>query len=140
MLLLHHASAGVSAPQRVERGGSMEMRDERLAVLRRRLEDERADLQAQIDSLDAASRTDQGDDGDSSNISDEATDLVIRERNLVVRNNTQDLLRRVQAALTRLESGSYGTCARCGAEIPTERLEVLPHATMCVSCQAKAET
>lgn len=118
----------------------MEMRDERLAVIRRRLEAERADLQVQLDSLDAASRTDQSDDGDSSNISDEASDLVIRERNLVVRNNTQDLLTRVNAALRRLESGAYGICARCGAEIPTERLEVLPHATMCVSCQAKAES
>jgi DnaK suppressor protein len=38
-------------------------------------------------------------------------------------------------ALRRMAEGSYGTCERCTAAIPLERLEVLPHARFCVSCQ-----
>jgi RNA polymerase-binding transcription factor DksA len=37
-------------------------------------------------------------------------------------------------ALRRIEQGSYGTCESCGATIPAERLEVVPHARTCVSC------
>jgi DnaK suppressor protein len=38
-------------------------------------------------------------------------------------------------ALRRMAEGSYGTCERCTAAIPLERLEVLPHARFCVPCQ-----
>jgi DnaK suppressor protein len=38
-------------------------------------------------------------------------------------------------ALRRIAEGSYGTCEGCGASIPPERLEILPHARFCVPCQ-----
>ncbi|MFC6023695.1 TraR/DksA family transcriptional regulator [Plantactinospora solaniradicis] len=38
-------------------------------------------------------------------------------------------------ALRRMAEGSYGTCERCTADIPLERLEILPHARFCVPCQ-----
>ena len=38
-------------------------------------------------------------------------------------------------ALRRMAEGRYGTCERCTAPIPLERLEVLPHARFCVPCQ-----
>ncbi len=38
-------------------------------------------------------------------------------------------------ALRRMAAGSYGTCERCTAAIPLQRLEVLPHARFCVPCQ-----
>jgi DnaK suppressor protein len=40
----------------------------------------------------------------------------------------------IDAALARIEDGSYGTCASCGAAIPRERLEFRPHAVGCVGC------
>ena len=48
------------------------------------------------------------------------------------------LLSRVQeidAALERIDAGTYGTCVQCGAAIPAERLEFRPYAACCVSCQ-----
>ena len=48
------------------------------------------------------------------------------------------LLRRVEeidAALDRIDAGTYGTCVHCGTAIPPERLEFRPHAAGCVSCQ-----
>ena len=40
----------------------------------------------------------------------------------------------IDAALTRIENGDYGICAKCGEEIPVERLKALPYATTCVKC------
>ena len=42
----------------------------------------------------------------------------------------------IRAALARIESGSYGTCRRCGEPIAAARLRVLPTAVDCVSCAA----
>ncbi len=40
----------------------------------------------------------------------------------------------VDAALTRLDDGTYGACAVCGRQIPPARLAVRPTATTCVGC------
>jgi DnaK suppressor protein len=44
----------------------------------------------------------------------------------------------IDAALGRLADGSYGTCVRCGRDIPAERLEFRPSAAGCVACQQPA--
>ena len=44
----------------------------------------------------------------------------------------------IDAALARIEAGSYGTCISCGMHIPEERLEFRPFAAACVSCQERA--
>ena len=41
----------------------------------------------------------------------------------------------IDAALSRIEAGRYGTCDRCGATSPAERLELRPFAATCVACQ-----
>ena len=46
-------------------------------------------------------------------------------------------LRGVDAALDRIASGRYGTCARCGEDIAEARLEAVPHAALCQSCHAE---
>jgi DnaK suppressor protein len=38
------------------------------------------------------------------------------------------------SALLRLDAGMYGTCEQCRRPIPSERLEAIPHARLCVSC------
>jgi DnaK suppressor protein len=45
----------------------------------------------------------------------------------------------IENALERIEDGDYGTCERCGERIPQARLQALPYATTCVSCQRSAE-
>jgi RNA polymerase-binding protein DksA len=56
------------------------------------------------------------------------------EKDLSVDANTEDLLRKAENALERLERGEYGICESCGTAIPLARLEVLPYTTMCVEC------
>jgi len=45
----------------------------------------------------------------------------------------------IQCALARIEDGSYGSCERCEEPIPAKRLEALPSARFCVSCQSAKE-
>lgn len=48
-------------------------------------------------------------------------------------------LKQIDRALSRLESGEYGECEICLGKIPLSRLQVLPYATMCISCQREVE-
>ncbi|GAB6875869.1 TraR/DksA C4-type zinc finger protein [Thermaerobacter litoralis] len=50
------------------------------------------------------------------------------------RRDIQRALHDIDAALARLEDGTYGYCQRCGRPIPRERLEVLPATPFCVEC------
>ena len=43
----------------------------------------------------------------------------------------------IDEALQRITDGSYGTCVRCAAAIPVERLEFRPFAAACVACSAR---
>ncbi|MEK8072369.1 TraR/DksA family transcriptional regulator [Rhodococcoides navarretei] len=48
--------------------------------------------------------------------------------------DTESELRDIDAAESRLSTGTYGSCERCGGEIPAIRLEALPAARRCVHC------
>jgi phage/conjugal plasmid C-4 type zinc finger TraR family protein len=63
---------------------------------------------------------------------------VERDRLVVVASEAQARVVEIDAALARVESGSYGLCEACGKPIPEARLEVLPEATLCVSCKTGA--
>ena len=49
----------------------------------------------------------------------------------------QDTIAEVDAALARVDAGTYGRCVTCGAEIPEERLELRPFAERCVACSSR---
>ncbi len=48
----------------------------------------------------------------------------------------QQEIRMINAALARVADGSYGECARCGAQIASKRLDVLPYTPFCSDCAA----
>jgi DnaK suppressor protein len=48
-------------------------------------------------------------------------------------------LRLVDAALARIDAGTYGQCVDCGVDIPVARLQAAPHASRCIACQEKTE-
>jgi DnaK suppressor protein len=48
-------------------------------------------------------------------------------------------LRRIAAALNRIEAGDYGYCVRCGEEIALPRLELDPAAALCIQCASQDE-
>ena len=58
-------------------------------------------------------------------------------REVAIRNLDREskLLKEVQAALNRIEEGTFGVCLRCEEDIPEKRLKALPWAAYCVGCQ-----
>ncbi len=65
-------------------------------------------------------------------LADTASETFERELDEGLEEDAARQLREVEAALGRIEAGSYGTCEVCGKPIPEERLEAIPWATLCV--------
>lgn len=54
-----------------------------------------------------------------------------------LRNELMTRLQSIGRALFQIKKGKYGFCENCGKMIPTERLGIVPTATLCVQCEAK---
>ena len=65
-----------------------------------------------------------------------ATQVFEQQRDLALRDRAIQQLELVDAALVRLDGGTFGTCVRCGEPIAPARLEALPWAAHCIGCQA----
>lgn len=108
--------------------------------IRKRLEDERQELRGQQEALLYGNDDQEHDHGMSQHSADYATDLFLRDRNLALQRNAEDLIGQIDAALSRLGDGSYGICERCGQPIAAERLEAKPYAAYCIGCQSLIES
>jgi DnaK suppressor protein len=72
-------------------------------------------------------------------MADTATETVEREIGNTLEEHDERLLVAIDAALGRIEDGTYGKCVNCGAQIPVERLEAMPWATLCIDCKRLEE-
>jgi DnaK suppressor protein len=63
------------------------------------------------------------------------------ERELAIRNLDREtnLLRNVRGALARIEDGSFGVCLHCEEDINPKRLNAVPWAPYCITCQEMAD-
>ncbi|MCZ6519573.1 MAG: TraR/DksA C4-type zinc finger protein [Actinobacteria bacterium] len=109
---------------------------------RKRLEEEKTRLEGLVEEyereLEVARLTESSSDRSPDPGNAEASSLKLEyAKELSIEQNTLDLMRKVDHALTRVKTGDYGICENCGAAIPIERLDVLPYSTLCVECAAK---
>ena len=72
-------------------------------------------------------------------LADHASDLLDRELDESLEENADHVIREIDAALARIDAGTYGLCSACGAPIPEERLSAVPYATLCVDDRRKLE-
>lgn len=63
------------------------------------------------------------------------------ERELAIRNldRESNLLRNVRGALARIEEGNFGVCLHCEEDINPKRLNAVPWAPYCITCQEMAD-
>jgi RNA polymerase-binding transcription factor DksA len=61
------------------------------------------------------------------------------EVDLILMQNEEQLLAEANAALARIEAGTFGLCAQCYKEIPKRRLDAFPYARYCVACSRAIE-
>jgi len=73
-------------------------------------------------------------------IADKAANSYTKEFLFSLSNTERDLLLHVDAAISRLESRRFGVCAVCAEDMNQKRLEAVPWARLCLSCQEKQES
>lgn len=69
-------------------------------------------------------------DYDDNDPADGATELFIREQDMALVGNAEEILAKINRALEKLDEGTYGLSDQSGEVIPTERLEAIPYATL----------
>ena len=64
-----------------------------------------------------------------------ADEMEMYESNLAIDESMKMELEKIDAALSRIEKGTYGKCSNCQKEIPLERLLAYPQADTCLDCK-----
>jgi RNA polymerase-binding protein DksA len=72
-------------------------------------------------------------------LAETATATLGREIDYTLGENSGHVLAAIDAALKRIDDGTYGTCTSCGDQIRYERLEASPWASLCIDCKRRAE-
>ncbi len=105
------------------------------------LERERATYLEQASSLQAeaellVTEMEPGDIQFDEESGEGGTVAVDRERDLTLSAQALEAVAEIEAALAKIENGSYGVCESCGELIPKLRLEALPYARLCMACKS----
>jgi len=102
-----------------------------LSAIRATLEVERARLVAELgEPIQAPGQMTYGSQASA------ASQVFEQQRDLALRDRAEQQLALVDAAISRLDDDTFGTCLRCGRPIAPERLGALPWAAHCIDCQS----
>ena len=76
---------------------------------------------------------------DPKDLADIASDDI--DRKMIEALGSQELkrLNLIESALSRIKEGKYGRCIKCNMPIPSDRLETIPYALMCIECKSEEE-
>jgi RNA polymerase-binding protein DksA len=99
------------------------------AEIRKALEEKREELTTRLERIHANVR--RGYHADSKERAKEFEDNEVVD---ALGNEARQELRKISAALQRLDSGDYGICIECGLPIKEGRLKVYPYAEECIEC------
>jgi RNA polymerase-binding transcription factor len=106
---------------------------------RRLLAAERQRVADAIDHLHEENSASMVEEAPESGLADTATVTLDREMDYSLEESSVHILEEIDAALTRIDDGTYGRCARCGKPIGEGRLEAVPYATKCIACKRLEE-
>jgi RNA polymerase-binding protein DksA len=104
---------------------------------RKRIEEAKEYLKRETDGLE--DETEENEGGVDNHLADQAAPTLDREIDYTLEENAEQLLEQIDAALARIEAGTYGVCEVDGKPIPEERLEARPWATLCIDHQRALE-
>lgn len=116
-----------------------------MSIFRQRLEKDKEQLQKTIRLINEGGLADSMSDslGELSlydnNPADIGSELFERSKDFALREGAKLKIRVIDEALSGIEAGTYGTCEVCGAQIPFERLDAVPHTTTCYNCRQQLE-
>jgi DnaK suppressor protein len=102
-----------------------------LSDLRASLEQERSDLRARLAEMGLLSG---GELSFDQNFADSSQVTAERGEVEALAGNLRESLTDVEAALVKLDNGTFGVCEGCGDPIAPDRLEAKPAARLCMTC------
>ena len=116
---------------------AVEVPQERFDALRARLQAQRDEI-VNMYKQDVRAGQESADDG-TEDIVDRANNSYNRELMFSLSDGERQLVLQIDAALRRMDEGTYGRCANCGRQIALQRLQAVPWARFCIDCQELAE-
>ena len=110
------------------------MTPDQLRHFQQKLQTLRADLLRELEASAAIRQPEDTRDGDQSDQASAETDRDLVGLN---RERIRMLLGQSDAALARIENGTYGMCRDCGEPIAEARLKAIPWTRVCITCKEK---
>jgi DnaK suppressor protein len=107
---------------------------ERLLALRARLQGDMTQMEDNALNKDHAKTTSM-----PNHMAELGSEAFDQEFTLSLLGNEKDALVQIDAAIERIEDGSYGRCETCGVHIPKARLNAIPYAVLCIHCASQRE-
>lgn len=124
------------APDSKQRGGTL-MDKKRLEYYKKKLMTRREELVKTIARTEEEGR--QADDDPTVDLADKAANSYTKEFLFGQTNTDRRILALIDEALKRIKKEEYGNCGTCQEEMQQKRLEAVPWAKNCISCQEKIE-
>lgn len=113
------------------------MDKKRLEYYRKKLEVKREELVKVIARTEQEGRA--ADDDPTVDLADKAANSYTKEFLFGQTDHDRVILQLVEEALGRVRNSNFGVCAHCEDEVQQKRLEAVPWARHCISCQEKQE-
>jgi len=119
--------------------------DEELEHFKQKLEEEKEESEKEIERLKSnaesiESNSDDRQSGQDHHPGDVASDAQMKKTSFTLLEKQREKLKKIEAALERIESGTYGVCLITGKPIEKERLEAIPYAMHSVDAKAESES
>jgi len=119
--------------------------DEELEHFKQKLEEEKEESEKEIERLKSNAESiernsDDRQSGQDHHPGDVASDAQMKKTSFTLLEKQREKLKKIEAALERIESGTYGVCLITGKPIEKERLEAIPYAMHSVDAKAESES
>ena len=125
------------APESTGQGRDLKMDKKRLEYYKKKLTTRREELMKTIARTEEEGRT--ADDDPTVDLADKAANSYTKEFLFGMTNTDRTILNLIDETLKRIRINEYGSCLTCQEEMQQKRLEAVPWAKNCISCQEKIE-
>ena len=113
------------------------MKSAQIEQFKRKLESQREEAFRLLHSVKDESRS--IDSNVPQDSGDQSINTISKEFLFQQGSQRRGMVRRIEAALSRIEEGTFGVCAECSEDISIRRLEALPWTDSCIQCQEQRE-
>lgn len=116
---------------------SAEELEEFRQIILEKLEKAKADLALLVEAYTNNSDADTNDTSPTFKVLEEGQQVLSKEENSRLADRQRRFINNLEAALLRIENGTYGICRETGKLISKERLRAVPHATLSIEAKNK---